>query len=97
MAKVSRPQSSDDVKQIMKEYISKKKFTFSEMTIEYMAEACFLHFSSKDWAGVSYWPAVAMKWVLNNATKFGCQPMRVEEKPKQGETLRDKILKEQQE
>lgn len=95
MSKIQLPQSSEEVRKVMKDYILQKKFNLSESAIEYIAEDCFLHFSSKEWAGVKYWPAVAMRWVLNNVTKFG---ERIERPSIQSEgpTLKDQILKKQQ-
>ena len=97
MQKVYIPNSADEVCQVMQSYILKKKFNFSEAQIEYMAESMYLYFEGRAWAGIKFWPSVAQRWVLNTVTKFG-QDIQSKQEPtiQGGETVRDKILKEQQ-
>ena len=96
MNKISKPNSADDVFKVMKEYCLKKNLHFSDDKITYMAEDSFLYFEGRAWAGVQYWPSVAMRWVLNSVTKFGQDIQPIQEPTVQGgETVRDKILKEQ--
>lgn len=97
MQKVHIPNSADEVCQVMKNYILTKKFSFSEAQIEYMAENMYLYFEGRAWAGIKYWPSVAMRWVLNSVTKFGQDIPTIQEPIQQtGQTVRDRILKEQQ-
>lgn len=93
MAKISKPQSDNEVFDVMQQYVKDKGFCFTVSKIKYLAEDCFLHFESKGWVGIAYWPAVAKRWVLNNLTKFGTQPVKPY-KPKQpkGKSVRDTIL-----
>ena len=88
----SQPDNIEQVIAVMKEYILKKKFTFSESQIEYMAEDFYLYFEGRSWDNIRYWPSVAMRWVLNSVTKFGSQPVQKEEPKSNEPTLRDKIL-----
>ena len=93
MVKISKPQSDDEILDIMKKYCQKKSYFFSDTKLNYMAQDCFLHFESKGWAGVTYWPAVAKRWVLNSLTKFGTQPVKkYKPKPPKGKSVRDTIL-----
>jgi len=94
MAKVNKPQSEEDVFEVMKEYSKKKGYSFSNTQLDYMAQNCYLYFESKGWKGIAYWPAVAMRWVLNNLDK----QYKVSHKPKfQGKSVKDKIIEMERE
>lgn len=69
MIKPNKPNSVNDVLDVMKEYIKKKGYKFTDSKIMYLAEDCYLCFESRGWKGVTYWPAAAMRWVLNNYNK----------------------------
>lgn len=85
MVKPSKPQSDTEVLEVMKNYNINKGYTFSDAQLDYFAQSCFLYFESKGWKGISYWPAVAKRWVLNNLDK------QYKPKPK-GRSVRDTIL-----
>jgi len=89
----NKPNNSDEVYQTMKDYCSTKQFSVSNATLRYWAEDCFLWYEARGWKGITYWPAVAMRWCLNNVKKL---PAKSPSKPKpKGKTIRDKILEEQ--
>ena len=71
MAKTSKPNNEDEVLDCMKKYCLSKGYSFSDVKLKYMAAACYLLYESKGWCGAKYWPPLAMKWVLNEWTKFG--------------------------
>jgi len=76
-AKVNKPQSDKEAKptsyadvfSVMKQYTEKKGFSFTDSKLRYLAEDCFLFWEGRKWKGISYWPAVCMRWVLNNLDK----------------------------
>lgn len=93
------PDSSDDVFNIMKQYIIKKGFSFTDSKIRYLAEDCFLYWESRKWKGITYWPAVAKRWILNNLDKQSKQSYKSKLKPqqssyakRQGKSVREAIL-----
>ena len=89
MPKPSKPQSDEEVFLVMQEYCRKKKYTFSNNQLDFMAQSCYLYFESRGWKTISYWPAVAKRWVLNNLDK------QCKIKPKsQGKSIRDTILEQ---
>lgn len=91
-----KPQNSDEVYSEMKRYSEKKKFNFSDYKLRFMAEDCFLFFEARQWSGVKYWPAVAMRWVLTNTDKQ--TPKKQQSKKDSNiKTLRDKILEQENE
>jgi len=65
----SKPKSSEEVYQTMKDYCSTKQYNFSEKFLRFMAEDCYLFFESREWNQCKYWPALAMRWVLRNIDK----------------------------
>lgn len=87
MPKLSKPNSDKDVLDVMEKYCRDKGYTFSNSQLDYFAQSCYLYFESRGWKTISYWPAVAKRWVLNN---LGKQYKGVS-KPK-GQSVRDKIL-----
>ena len=93
MAKKIIPKNSDEVYDVMKKYADDKGWVLSEPQLKDMAERCYLTFESKCWNGISYWPAVAMRWVLTNKPKFIFSPKNTVAKT---ETVREKILKQQE-
>lgn len=95
MAKVSKPESDKDVFREMKKYCQKKGYNFSDAQLDFFAQSCFLYFESKGWKSVSYWPAVCMRWVLNNLdkqTKFNYKA-----KQSRGKSVRQKIMEQENE
>lgn len=101
MPRPSKPNSADDVFDVMKQYSEKKRLIFTDSKLRYLAEDCYLYFESRGWAGIKYWPAVAMKWVLNNLERsYKAKPdkqyIKSNYKPKQkGQSVRDKILEQE--
>lgn len=102
MAKISKPNSDEEVLEVMEKYCRDKGYTFSDAQLKYLAESCYLLYESRGWEGVKYWPAVAMKWVLTNVHsqqkgKYdvrGTASYKGEMKPK-GKSVRDKILEQE--
>lgn len=90
MAKVNKPESDVEVFEVMKDYCRKKGYTFSNTQLDYMAQSCFLYFESRGWVSIKYWPAVAMKWVLNNLDKQ--YKGTYKPKPQKGKSVRNKIM-----
>ncbi len=90
MPKPSKPQSDTEVLEVMQKYCQDKGYTFSNTQLDYLAQSCFLYFESKGWKTISYWPAVCMRWVLNNLDK----QYKGTHKPK-GQSVRDKILRKE--
>ena len=89
----SKPESSEEVFEVMKDYSIKKGYSFTDKQLRFMAENCFLLYESKGWHGVKYWPPLAMKWCLNNLDK---QPKQSYMKPKpQGKSVRNKIMEQE--
>ena len=95
-----KPKDSKDVFNIMAEYCKDKKYNFTEKELMYMAEDCYLLFESRSWKGISYWPAVAQRWVLNNLSKpkpyTKGERYPAKQTPEQGQTVRDKLLENRQ-
>ena len=99
MAKVNKPQSEEEVFDVMKSYCQDKGYTFGDGQLKYMAESCYLLYESRGWCGIKYWPAVAMKWVLTNVNSqqkgnYGVRGMesykgKMERK---GKSVREKIM-----
>ena len=91
MAKISKPASDRDVFSVMEKYCQDKGYTFSDAQLDFFAQSCFLYFESKGWKGISYWPAVCMRWVLNNLDKQYKDTYNPKLKPK-GRSVRDAIM-----
>lgn len=96
----SKPESEADVFLVMQEYSKKKGYSFTDTQLRFMAENCYLLYESKGWCGTTYWPPLAMKWLLNEKGKFGKEIISYK-KPKphqssyakrQGKSVRDEIL-----
>ena len=97
MPKPSKPNSEEDVFLIMQEYSQKKGYSFSDHQLRFMAENCYLYFESRGWGGIKYWPAVAMKWILNERGKFNKQSISYNKPKPNGPSIRDKILEQENE
>ena len=100
-----KPNSEEDIFTVMQEYSQKKGYLFSDAQLKFLAENCYLYFESRGWGGIKYWPAVAMKWILNergsyakrNEGKFN-KGVTSYNKPKpNGPSIRDKILEQENE
>lgn len=93
--KVNKPESDAEVLEVMRKYCEKKGYNFSNTYLDYMAQSCYLTYESKGWAGIKYWPPLAMKWVLNNLDK----QLKHDYKPKlsKGKSVRDKIMESEAE
>jgi len=91
--RIEIPDSSDDVLRVMKEYASKRGFQYTDTELEIIAEDCFLYFQSRGWKSgskvIAYWPAVAMRWLLNNAKRDRKLPL------KRGPNLRKRLMGEE--
>ena len=95
MAKVSRPESVDEVFSVMKEYCQKKGYLFSDARLKFLAENCYLLYESKGWYGVKYWPPLAMKWVLNEVGKFGKKVVSYKKPKLPDKSVRDVIMEQE--
>lgn len=95
MAKVSKPESVDEVFSVMQEYSKKKGYSFSDTQLRFFAENCYLLYESKGWCGAKYWPPLAMKWVLNEQGKFNKKVASYKKPKPQSKSVRD-ILMEQE-
>lgn len=91
----SKPENSDEVYQTMSDYSDTKGFNCSESELRFMAENMFLTFEAKKWRGTSYWPPLAMRWVLTNRKNTGVS--KTPQQPKKGKSVREKILEQQNE
>lgn len=92
MPKTNKPESDQEVFKVMKSYCKDKGYTFSDTQLDYMAQSCFFCYESKGWKGISYWPPLAMRWVLNNLDK---QVKQYYKPQSQGKSVRDKILEQE--
>ena len=93
----SKPNSEEDVFNVMKEYSKKKGYSFSDTQLRFTAENCYLFYESRGWCGVTYWPPLAMKWCLNNLCKQPKQSYnKSNNKENKGKTVRQRILEEQE-
>ena len=91
----SRPSTTEEVFKVMSDYCSTKQINLSDYWIRHMAEDCFLLYQSKDWNGAKYWPALAMRWVLNNSYKYKDRQQTPKKKPDTNkESIRDRLLKD---
>ena len=81
----------------MKEYSKSKGYNIADSDLKFMAENMFLTFEAKKWKGISYWPPLAMRWILNNKPKF-VRNKSVITKPNvsKGESVRSRILRQQE-
>jgi len=87
----SQPKDYNDVFEVMQKYSEKKGYNLSKSELYIMAENMFLTFEAKKWKGTSYWPPLAMRWVLNNKPKY-IRPIVT--KLHQGKSVRDQILEQ---
>lgn len=95
MAKMSKPESDADVLSVMEQYCQDKGYTFSSTYLDFMAQNCFLYFESRGWKSISYWPAVAKRWVLTNLDKQIKSSYK--SKPIKGKSVRDILLEREDE
>lgn len=94
MSKPNKPNSDAEVLEVMKSYCNGKEYTFSNTQLDYMAQSCYLYFESKGWKGIAYWPAVVMRWCLNNLDK----QLKYHRTPKsvpKGKSVREKIMEQE--
>ena len=95
----SKPKNADVVYQTMKDYSHTKEFSFSESELRYMAEDFFLFWEGRRWDKIKYWPAVAMKRVLNlNANRKPSpkhSPVKASGTQEKSKSVRDKVLEKQ--
>jgi hypothetical protein len=89
--KISKPNNSGEVLKVMQSYAAKKGFNVTKATLEYLAEDCYLHFESRGWPGIKYWPPVAQRWLLNYVHSFG-KEIKPKPKKKTGPTVRERLL-----
>ena len=105
MAKVNKPHSEEEVFSVMKDYSIKKGYSFTNTQLRFMAENCFLFWEGRKWDKVSYWPAICMRWVLNEAKptsyaekkKFGKCIVSFKKPKPFGKSVRDKIMEQENE
>lgn len=98
MIKTNKPNSDQDVFSVMEKYCQDKGYIFSNTQLDFMAQSCYLHFESRGWVSIKYWPAVAMKWVLNNLDKQLKQCYKPKPRGRctpQGKSVRNKILEQE--
>jgi hypothetical protein len=103
VAKKHIPNSVDAVFDIMKQYVEKKGFNFTDSRIKFLAENYYLYFESRGWEGIKYWPPLAMKWILNekrsyakrNEGKFNKENVGYKKPEPQGKSIRDKIMEQE--
>ncbi len=99
----SKPESEVDVFEVMQQYCQKKGYSFSNTQLDYLAQDCYLYFESRGWKGIAYWPAVAMRWVLQNLERsYKAKPDKQSKssyKPElpKGKSIRDTILESEAE
>lgn len=91
----NKPNSEEDVFQVMQEYCRKKGYSFSSTQLRFFAENCYLLYESKGWCGTTYWPPLAMKWVLNEKKKFNKENVSYKKPEPQGKSIRDKIMEQE--
>ncbi|KKN73108.1 hypothetical protein LCGC14_0404170 [marine sediment metagenome] len=89
--KSNKPQSDLEVLEVMQSYCADKGYTFSKTQLDYLAQSCFLCYESKGWKGITYWPPLAMRWVLNNLDKQYKKVYKPQSKPR-GQSVRSKII-----
>lgn len=94
MPRPSKPQSDTEVFEVMEKYCQDKGYSFSNAQLDYMSQSCYLYFESKGWKGISYWPAVCKRWVLNNLDKQVKYNYKSKVKPR-GQSVRDKIMEKE--
>ena len=93
--KANKPNSDEEVFVVMQEYCKKKGYSFSDTQLRFMAENCYLLYESKGWYGVKYWPPLAMKWVLNERGKFDKKIVSSKKPKPRGQSVRDKLLEQE--
>lgn len=72
------PENWRGVLKVMNEYCNDKGYDIAQTDLELMAEACFEHYQGVGWKSgrqpISYWPAVARKWLIQELRK-GYKPV----------------------
>jgi len=87
----NKPKSLEEVYEVMAKYSKSKGYNITDSDLKFMAENMFLTFEAKKWSACKYWPPLAMRWVLTNKPKY-VRP--VVTKPRQGKSVRDRILEQ---
>ncbi len=87
----SQPKNSDEVYEVMKKYSKSKGYNIADSDLKFMAENMFLTFEAKKWKGISYWPPLAMRWILTNNKG---KRVPIVSKPQGGKSVRDRILEQ---
>ena len=103
--KNNKPESEEEVFEVMQGYCQKKKYLFSDVQLRFLAENCYLFYEGKGWAGCKYWPAWVMKWILNERNKFSkssisykkSKPQQGSYAKRQGKSVRDILLEQEDE
>lgn len=85
------PDDIDQVIKVMVEYVEKKKWNISLQTIEDLAEGCFLYYMARGWCNAKYWPALAMKWVLDYHSRVSKSEDSSPEPECKGPTLKERL------
>ncbi len=91
MLKPNKPNSDSEVLAVMQSYCADKGYSFSKTQLDFMAQSCFLCYESKGWKGTTYWPPLAMRWILNNLDKQYKNTYKPQSKL-QGKSVRDRIM-----
>lgn len=91
----NKPDSEEEVFEVMKGYSQKKGYSFSDTQLRFFAENCYLLYESKNWCGTKYWPPLAMKWILNEKGKFNKKMVSCNKPKPQGKSIRDTILEQE--
>lgn len=95
MLKPNKPNSEEEVFEVMKDYCQKKGYSFSDTQLRFFAENCYLLYESKGWCGTTYWPPLAMKWILNERGKFNKGASSYKTSKPKGKSIRDMILEQE--
>lgn len=95
MTKANKPNSEEEVFSVMKVYCQKKGYSFSDTQLKFFAENCYLLYESKGWCGVKYWPPLAMKWILNEKSKFNKGAISYKKPKPRGKSVRDILMEKE--
>jgi len=90
MVKWEYPDESIQVYNVMVEYATKRGWSISTSKLKNLAEGCFLYYMARGWCNAKYWPALAMKWVLDYYSKLPKDSPRKQKRS--GPSLRDRLL-----
>jgi hypothetical protein len=95
MTKTNKPNSEEEVFEVMRAYCQKKGYSFSDTQLRFFAENCYLLYESKGWCNVKYWPPLAMKWILNEKGKFNKGTINYKKPKPFGKSVRNKIMEQE--